>query len=118
MMIHTFAQVNGTPYAETMTVKRGMQNVMDVGQVVMFDGKSKMDKYSGDPCNDIRGTDTTIFPPFMGRSDVWSFGAEICRCVSLEYKNFFFCLILLLRLIDNDFIRVAIDNTTKKPKGK
>nr|ALV87596.1 sensory neuron membrane protein 1 [Drosicha corpulenta] len=80
-----FGAVNGTPYAETMTVKRGMQNVMDVGQVVMFDGKSKMDKYSGDPCNDIRGTDTTIFPPFMGRSDVWSFGAEICRSMPAKY---------------------------------
>lgn len=59
-----------------------MNDIQEVGKVVLYNGKPKIDYWPGDPCNEIKGTDTTIFPPFMDREhppDVWAFGAEVCR---------------------------------------
>lgn len=73
-------QKNGTPDVNTITVKRGMKDIQEVGQVVLYNGKPEMDYWSGMPCNEIKGTDTTMFAPFLEASvDIWSFGAEICR---------------------------------------
>lgn len=63
-----------------MTVKRGLRDVQEVGQVIKFNGESEMNVWDGMPCNQIKGSDTTIYPPFMnGSDDIWSFSTEICR---------------------------------------
>lgn len=74
-------QVNNTVNENTITVKRGMKNIQEVGQVVLYNGKPTMEYWNGEYCNQIKGTDTTIFPPFMDPppEEVWNFGAEICR---------------------------------------
>lgn len=73
-------QKNGTADPNTITVKRGVQNIQEVGQVVKFNDKTEMDYWDGMPCNQIKGSDTTMYPPFMeGTGDIWNFGAEICR---------------------------------------
>jgi len=59
-----------------------MKDIQEVGQVVLYNGKPEMDFWSGPTCNQLKGTDTTVFPPYMSRTsppDVWGFGAELCR---------------------------------------
>lgn len=48
----------------------------------MYNGKTEMDYWNGLPCNEVKGSDTTMFPPFMDTEnpkDIWNFGAEVCR---------------------------------------
>lgn len=80
------SQKNNTPDENKITVKRGMKDIKEVGQVVLYNDKPEMDYWSGPYCNQIKGTDTTIFPPFMDTSDVWSFGAEVCRYTELQTR--------------------------------
>ncbi|XP_065212463.1 sensory neuron membrane protein 1 [Planococcus citri] len=80
-----FGTKNNTPDENSLTVKRGIVDIQDVGKVVLYNGKPEMEFWSGPKCNEIKGTDTTIFPPFMDTKDVWNFGAEICRSLAAKY---------------------------------
>jgi hypothetical protein len=63
-------------------VKRGIQNIKELGQVVQFEGENTLTIWSGDKCNKFMGSDSTIFPPFLTTEDpVAAFTPEICRCV-------------------------------------
>lgn len=53
---------------------------MDLGQVVEFEGKPKLDMWGSEECNTYGGTDSTIFPPFLKEEDgLVSFAPDICR---------------------------------------
>lgn len=53
---------------------------MEVGQVIRFNGKSKLDVWPEEECNNISGTDTTIFPPYITiETNLASFSGDICR---------------------------------------
>jgi hypothetical protein len=63
-------------------VKRGIENIKDLGQVVQFEGETTLNIWSGNKCNKLKGSDSTIFPPFLTPKDlVAAFTPEICRCV-------------------------------------
>lgn len=62
-----------------VTVRRGMKNVMDVGQVIAVDGKPQQEIWR-DHCNEYSGTDGTVFPPFLTEKDrLQSFSGDLCR---------------------------------------
>ncbi len=45
-----------------------------------WNGKTKMDAWKGDKCNEMSGTDGSIFPPFANEGTVLSvFTPELCR---------------------------------------
>ncbi|KAJ2951447.1 hypothetical protein O0L34_g13600 [Tuta absoluta] len=74
-----FGSRNGTIDAHVVTVKRGVKNVMDVGQVVAIDGKPEMELWR-DECNQYGGTDGTVFPPFLKETDrLASYSGDLCR---------------------------------------
>lgn len=53
---------------------------LEVGQVIRFNGKNKLEVWPGDDCNKIHGTDTTIFQPFITpETNLASFSGDICR---------------------------------------
>jgi hypothetical protein len=61
-------------------VKRGIENIRDVGQVVEYEGQKQLSVYDGDECNKFRGTDSTIFGPFLTTSDkIEAFAPDLCR---------------------------------------
>lgn len=89
----SFVQKNGTVESNSYVVNRGVKSPADVGQVVRFNGKHKLDVWPHDECNRIRGTDTTIYQPFVTpETDLASFSGDICRYdyrIFLAYSNIF-----------------------------
>lgn len=53
--------------------------------MVQFKGENALTVWSGDKCNNLTGSDSTIFPPFLTPQDpVAAFTPELCRCVSAK----------------------------------
>lgn len=59
-----------------------------MGRIIEFNGKSELNKWEGNSCNQIVGTDSTIFPPFLAKEDgIWSFEPAICRSMGAVYEK-------------------------------
>ncbi|KAL5276348.1 Snmp1 family protein [Megaselia abdita] len=72
------------------TVKRGINESEDLGQVVCFNGEEKLTVWSEDPptCNMISGTDSTIFSTFRTEQEgVTVFSAELCQSLKLDFEE-------------------------------
>lgn len=78
--------MNGTLAPDRVRVYRGIKKSIDVGRVVSVGNDTIMNVWSGSPCNDIRGTDGTIFPPFLTKEKrVWAHSVDICRSIGTYY---------------------------------
>lgn len=78
-------QKNGTESLK-MKVLRGTKDLKDVNRVIEYDEEDELDFWDGEECNAIRGTDGTVFPPYLNvGSDVWAFSPGICRSVPVNY---------------------------------
>jgi hypothetical protein len=67
-------------------VLRGIKNYRDVGRVLSLGNQTKMSVWPDSPCNDFRGTDGTIFPPFLSKKEnVWAHFPDICRSIGAYY---------------------------------
>jgi len=67
-------------------VLRGIKNYKDVGRLLSLGNQTKMSVWPDDPCNDFRGTDGTIFPPFLSKEEnVWAHFPDICRSIGAYY---------------------------------
>lgn len=65
------SQGNGTDLGE-LRVFRGWKNSQDMGRVAAFNDEPELDTWKGDECNEFRGTDSTIFPPFLDKKNgIW-----------------------------------------------
>lgn len=95
-------------------MKRGIKNIKQLGQVVQFKGENALNVWSGDKCNKLSGSDSTIFPPFLTPQDpVAAFTPEICRCVPV--KRFLLSSVSAVSKVSNilttlsSFLHVTID---------
>ncbi|XP_025268755.1 sensory neuron membrane protein 1 isoform X2 [Camponotus floridanus] len=80
------AKANGTYFPDRIRVFRGIKNYKDVGRVLSIGNATKMSIWPDNPCNDYRGTDGTIFPPFLTEDrDVWAVFPDICRSIPAYY---------------------------------
>nr|AMA98191.1 chemosensory protein [Blattella germanica]WPE03555.1 sensory neuron membrane protein 1d [Blattella germanica] len=69
-------------------VKRGINDIKEVGQVLEFNGEKVQTVWSGEECNKFRGTDSTIFAPFLTPSDkIEAFAPDLCRSIAAEFKE-------------------------------
>ena len=76
-----FFQKNGT-VRERFEVKRGMEDIKDLGKLVEFKDQKVQTVWDGEECNALRGTDSTIFPPFLTKKDkIEGFLPDMCRYV-------------------------------------
>nr|QHR83074.1 sensory neuron membrane protein 1 [Ceracris nigricornis] len=83
-----FGHKNGTVDNNRLRVKRGIENIDELGRVVAFNGENKLATWRGDPCNDLRGTDSTIFPPFITPNDtIHIFAHDICRSMHADFER-------------------------------
>lgn len=56
--------------------------------MIEFNEEPELDVWDGDECNQIRGTESSIFPPFMAKEDgIWAFEANICRSMRPNYER-------------------------------
>lgn len=47
-----------------------------------------MTTWSGEECNAIRGTESSIFPPFKDKTEgIWAFEEGICRSMQTVYEK-------------------------------
>lgn len=66
----------------------GDGGVDGVGQIVKWKHNKKLSFWSGDYCNQIKGTDGSIFSPFTTPSHNLSiFSTDICRSINLIYNS-------------------------------
>lgn len=55
-----------------------MKNIKELGKILSFNDEPQIDVYDGDSCNEIRGTDSTIFHPFLSNTDkLWAFTPDM-----------------------------------------
>lgn len=70
-------------------VRSGRNNVQDIGRILSWEGKTSMNNWKGRPedgCNQINGTDGTMFSPFLTREKkVQVFNPQVCRSLTFEY---------------------------------
>ncbi|KAJ6632868.1 Sensory neuron membrane protein 1 [Pseudolycoriella hygida] len=78
---------NGTSAGRFKTY-RGVKNVHDLGRVIEYNEEPELDIWDGDECNQIRGTESSIFPPFTAKEDgLWAFESNICRSMKAKYQR-------------------------------
>ncbi|XP_014251146.1 sensory neuron membrane protein 1-like [Cimex lectularius] len=83
-----FGAKNNTPEAGRFTVHRGVRNPKEVGMMVKFNGKTEQNVWSGPECNALKGTDSTIFPPFLSKDEeALSFAPDLCRSIGARYQH-------------------------------
>ncbi|XP_069694773.1 sensory neuron membrane protein 1-like [Periplaneta americana] len=71
-----------------MRVKRGIKNIKQLGEVVEYMGQEKLSVWSGDPCNTLTGSDSTIYPPFLTTGDyVTAFSPELFQTKPLSSQD-------------------------------
>lgn len=70
-------------------MSRGRNNITDLGRILEYEGEKEIDIWeTGSHCNEIMGTDGTIFPPFQDPKDgIWVFQPSICRKVFLHWTG-------------------------------
>ncbi|CAG9788135.1 unnamed protein product [Diatraea saccharalis] len=82
-----FGKRNGSIDDHIVTVKRGIRNIMDVGQVIALDGKPELNLWR-DTCNQFQGTDWTVFPPFLTEKDrLEVYFGDLCRYFKPWYQK-------------------------------
>lgn len=59
---------------------------MQLGKVVSYNDQTEIDTWDGDDCNEIKGTDSTIFHPFIKKTDkLNAFTPDICRSMGPNF---------------------------------
>ncbi|XP_049860593.1 sensory neuron membrane protein 2-like [Schistocerca gregaria] len=84
-----FGFKNGTS-KQWWRVDSGVEDVRTLGSVISYDNSSRLKVWSpsNSPCNEIRGTDSTLFPPFITPNDtIYIFAHDICRSMHAEYEG-------------------------------
>lgn len=56
--------------------------------MVSYDGEPALSKWGPGRCNDINGSDGTIFTPFMTQDTIIrAFSADICRVMNIFFEK-------------------------------
>ncbi|XP_065351124.1 sensory neuron membrane protein 1-like [Cloeon dipterum] len=69
-------------------VLTGKTDVKKVGEIVEWEYEPTLKFWSGDECNAIKGSDATIFSPFMDKeTKIYVFATDLCRSIYLSYDK-------------------------------
>lgn len=78
---------NGT-IKDQFSIRTGHFDSKNKGKIVTYNGKEALDIWPSDEANSIRGTDGTVFAPYILESEkLWFFNSDACRSLYLEYKQ-------------------------------
>eukprot|EP00096_Caligus_rogercresseyi_P009544 TRINITY_DN3248_c0_g1_i2.p1 TRINITY_DN3248_c0_g1~~TRINITY_DN3248_c0_g1_i2.p1 ORF type:complete len:506 (-),score=107.11 TRINITY_DN3248_c0_g1_i2:53-1570(-) len=74
--------------AGALKINTGLEDLSRLGEILSFKGKNKLDKWSGEDCNTIRGTDGTIFPSRLKKEDmIHVFSPDLCQSLPLVFQK-------------------------------
>ncbi|KAF2363795.1 CD36 family, partial [Trinorchestia longiramus] len=66
----------------------GAKNISNLMKLLSFDGRSSMDVWSKDSCNEMRGSFASPFPrPIFPEKNIVMFSPSLCRSVYFEYNS-------------------------------
>ncbi|XP_066245542.1 sensory neuron membrane protein 1-like [Euwallacea similis] len=78
---------NATP-GKKIRAYRGVGDFHNVGKIVTYDGKYRLEVWNDSRCDAIKGTDGTIFPPMLKKEDgLVSFAPDLCRALVAKYQK-------------------------------
>ncbi|KAL5011838.1 hypothetical protein ScPMuIL_010389 [Solemya velum] len=70
------------------TIHTGVDDTNKFGIVDNWNGNSTLHFWTTDSCNKINGTDGTVFPPFVDKSDkLFIFSTDICRSIFTSFSK-------------------------------
>ncbi|KAJ8298098.1 hypothetical protein KUTeg_024629, partial [Tegillarca granosa] len=70
------------------SIYSGEKGVGNFGIIKEWNNQSMLNYWNTDYCNMVNGTDGTIFPPFVDKSDkLFLFSSDICRSIYMEYEG-------------------------------
>ncbi|XP_044254441.1 sensory neuron membrane protein 1 [Tribolium madens] len=78
---------NATP-GKRFKVFRGVKESHDVGRILEYDSKNEMEVWPTKECNQYKGTDGTVFPPYLTKEEgLASFAPDLCRSLVAVYSG-------------------------------
>lgn len=76
LKIQLHKQANATDAGRFKTY-RGVKNIHDLGKLIEFNGEPELEVWDGDACNEFRGTESSVLPPFMDKEEgIWAFDGD------------------------------------------
>lgn len=74
---------------KAVTVRSGTGNINDVGKIVAVDGKTKLDIWKSEGCNQISGSDGVIYGPDLvqNKKDLQVYLTNFCRSLPLTFDK-------------------------------
>ncbi|XP_071522342.1 uncharacterized protein [Panulirus ornatus] len=73
---------------EPYTMHTGKGDATKMNQILAWNGRQRLDFWSGDFCNEIRGTDANGFAPGVTKNDkLYIFNGQLCRAIPLVYNE-------------------------------
>ncbi|CAB3401786.1 unnamed protein product [Caenorhabditis bovis] len=87
--IGLFYEANNTG-SKIYEIDDGSSNPADLGKILTIDDETHLDEswWSTEESRRIRGTDGSLFPPFIEKTDrLYVYVAELCRSIWIEFKE-------------------------------
>ncbi|ROT78711.1 putative scavenger receptor class B member 1 isoform X2 [Penaeus vannamei] len=73
---------------EPYTMHTGKGDAAKMNQIIAWNGRERLDFWSGERCNEIRGTDANGFAPGVSKQDtLYIFNGQLCRAIPLVYND-------------------------------
>ncbi|XP_058792638.1 sensory neuron membrane protein 1-like [Phymastichus coffea] len=75
-------------YSGKTRIRRGIRNIMEVGDLIEFNDMKNMSVWDDDKCDAFIGTDGTLFHPFINkRKNIYVTNTFFCRRLTYSYDS-------------------------------
>jgi hypothetical protein len=75
-------------HEHAFVVDSGLTNKDQVGKIILWNSLSMLNWWKGDRCNAINGSDSSVFPPYLGQKSVLQvFDLDFCRSISFKFSK-------------------------------